>query len=201
MTTRSLALTVAGLRRLGGDGNVTLAQVVDRLAERSALLPVIPLAALGMVPSPGLPLGLICGVLVTWLSVAHLIGRSGSGLPTALAGRRLPQPILDAALRRLVPLLRRIERVAAARLTVLATGGGAVTATLVLAVQGVMLALPIPFGNAPPGLAILALVGGLVWRDGAAILVGYALSVAWFAILGGLFWGGGRTLSWLTAGL
>lgn len=192
---RSLALTVAGLRRLGGDGDATLAQAADRLAERSALLPLLPLAVLGMVPSPGIPLGLMCGLLVMWLSLAHLTGRRHGSLPSILGGRRLPQPVMDAALRRLVPLLRRIERRSAARLTVLASGGGAVLATLALAGQGMMLALPIPFGNVPPGLAILALSAGLIWRDGIAILVGYGLSIASFAILGGLLWGGGLTLS------
>ncbi|CAA7621221.1 exopolysaccharide biosynthesis protein [Magnetospirillum sp. UT-4] len=186
MRRRSLALELAGLRRLGGAGGATLAEAAEALSERSVLVMLLLLAALGMVPSPGLPLGMITGLLVVWLSLGRLWSATPPRLPAVLAGRRLPRPVLDAALGRLVPVLRRMERRAKVRLTPLATGPGAVLATLGIAVQGVVLAAPIPFGNLPPAAAILALAGGLAVRDGALVALGHGLSLASVMVVGAL---------------
>lgn len=198
MRARSLAHAMAGLRRRSRAGPTTLASAADMLADRSVLVLIMLLAMLGMVPSPGLPLGAITGLLVVWLAAARLMGRQQVRLPGVLARRPLPPSVLQAALRRLVPLLRRVERRVAVRLLALASGPGAVVALVGIVVQGLVLALPVPLGNVPPALSILALAGGLVWRDGLCVLVGHVLSVASVAIVGLLAWGGAQMLSLLS---
>ncbi len=155
----SPARALAGLRRLGGGSGPTLAQVTDHLAERSTPLAVILMAGLAMVPSPGLPLGLITGLAIAWLGGAALWGRDGT-LPGSLSRRTLPRPILDAALRRLVPLMRRVQRRTRPRLAPLVRGRG----------------------------AALALAAGLLWRDGLGVLVGHALGVVSIGVIIGLGW-------------
>lgn len=197
MRARSLAHAMAGLRRRSRAGPTTLASAADMLADRSVLVLIMLLAMLGMVPSPGLPLGAITGLLVVWLAAARLMGRRQARLPEALSRRPLPPSVLQAALRRLVPLLRRMERRVAVRMVVLASGPGAVAALVGIVVQGLVLALPVPLGNVPPALSILALAGGLVWRDGLCVLAGHVLSVTSVAIVGLLAWGGAQMLSLL----
>lgn len=184
---RSLARTLAALRRVGGGSGPTLAQVTGHLAERSTMLAVILMAALAMVPSPGLPLGLITGLGIAWLGISALRGRQG-GLPETLSGRVLPQSILDAALRRLVPLIRRVERKARPRLTPLVRGWGGVAALAAIVLQGLVLAVPLPFGNIAPASAILLLAAGLLWQDGLGVLVGHVLGVISVGVIIGLGW-------------
>jgi hypothetical protein len=43
--------------------------------------------------------------------------------------------------------------------------------------QGMLLALPIPFGNAAPALAIAALALGLLTGDGLGVLAGHAIGL------------------------
>lgn len=62
---------------------------------------------------------------------------------------------------------------------------------LVLAMGGVLI-LPIPLTNIPPGLALVAIGLGLVFRDGLFLLLGKLLA---FGTLGGLAWAG----HWLLA--
>ena len=197
MSQPSLALTMARLRRLGRGGGATLGQAAQLLAERSTPVLIMVLATLGMVPSPGLPLGFVCGAMVVWLAIARLAGHEYAPIPERLGRCPLPASVLDAALRRLVPLLRKVERRASARLTPLATGPGAMVAVVGIGLQGVVMALPIPFGNVPPGLAILGLAGGLVWRDGLGVLAGHLLSLASFGIVGGMTWAAIAALGWL----
>lgn len=184
----SLALALSRLRRIGGPNGPTMAEAADHLAERSALLMIVLVAAISLVPSPGLPLGLVGGTIIVWLAVARLSGRASGRLPRMVARTRLPRSVLDAALRRVIPTLRRIERRSAERLHGLASGPGAVLALLSIVVQAVLLALPLPFGNLPPAVAILVLAAGLLWRDGLGVLIGHLLSVASMAILGGIVW-------------
>lgn len=184
---RSAARRLAGLRRLGGGSGPTLAQVTDHLAERSTPLAVILLAGLAMIPSPGLPLGLITGLAIAWMGGAALWGRHGS-LPGSLSRRTLPRPILDAALRRLVPLMRRVERRTRPRLSPLVHGRGAALALAAIVLQGLVLAVPLPFGNIAPASAILMLAAGLLWRDGLGVLVGHALGVLSVGVIIGLGW-------------
>ncbi|CUW38392.1 putative Exopolysaccharide synthesis (Exopolysaccharide synthesis, ExoD,11-185) [Magnetospirillum sp. XM-1] len=178
---------LAGLRRLGAGSGPTMAQVVDHLADRSTPLGVILMAALAMVPSPGLPLGVLTGLAIAWLAGAALWGRPG-GLPETLSRRTLPRPILEAALRRLVPLMRRVERRTRSRLAPLAQGRGAMVAQAAIVLQGLVLAVPLPFGNIAPALAILLLAAGLLWRDGLGVLLGHALGVASVGVILGLGW-------------
>ncbi len=183
----SVALSLARLRRTGSGDGPTMAEASRQLAECSDLMPILFLGALGMVPSPGLPVGMVCGSLVVWLALAPLVRRGGGrGMPRWLAEKRLPPALLDKALRFLVPLLRRIERRTACRLPHLASGAGEVAARLSIALQGVLLALPL--GNQPPGVAILALAAGLMWKDGMAVLAGHVLSAVSVGLLAGLAW-------------
>ncbi|OAN54698.1 hypothetical protein A6A04_12000 [Paramagnetospirillum marisnigri] len=184
---RSLALSLSRLRRLGGPSGPTLAEAGQFLAERSTLLVMLLMAALALVPSPGLPLGLVAGLGITWLALSSLGGGQAS-LPASLSNRALPRPILEAALRRLVPLLRRVERRARPRLPHLVVGIGGAIALVGIGLQGLLLALPLPFGNLPPAAAIVVLAAGLLWRDGLGVLAGHALSLASFGVIGGLAW-------------
>lgn len=183
----SPALHLAGLRRVGGPAGPTLAEAAAHLAERSTLLIVMLMAALAMVPSPGLPLGLVTGLAIAWLAFAGLRGRGG-GLPVRLAGRALPRGILDAALRRLVPLLRRVQRLTRPRLPHLVQGGGHGLALGAIGLQGLVLAVPLPFGNVAPAAAIVVLAAGLLWRDGIGVLLGHLLGLLSLGVIGGLAW-------------
>lgn len=178
----SLARRVAGLRRLATP-SVTLGAAVDHLADRSAVLVLLLAGTAAVVPSPGLPVGLLFGGLAA-LMAARMALRDGAALPTLparLAATRLSRPFLDALARRLVPLLRRIER-GRPRLPTLARGPGARLACLMVMVQAVLVALPIPFGNTIPGVAIVLLALGLARGDGRYALAGHAVGIVALAV-------------------
>lgn len=68
---------------------------------------------------------------------------------------------------------------------------------LVLIIQGLALAVPIPFGNHPPALAVVILGMGLMERDGLAIAVGLVVSVLAVAWNGLLIVASAELLAWL----
>ena len=64
---------------------------------------------------------------------------------------------------------------------------------ILIAALELLLPLPIPFSNALPAWAIVLTAGGLLERDGLAVLLGYivfAASGAYFVFIGDATWQG-----------
>ena len=63
----------------------------------------------------------------------------------------------------------------------------------IIGALGVVLALiimlPVPFGNAVPGLALVVMSVGLLGRDGLAVLAGGLIGVAGLVIASGFVYG------------
>lgn len=128
----------------------------------AALLPVLALSDIVPLP-PGV--SAVFGVPPTMISARLALGRAGLRLPRAVGGRSLPGEDPRRVARHTAPALRRAERLLAPRLGVLVAG------RLIGAACFAMAAVPtppIPFGNAPPALAALAVAGFL---SGAALPV------------------------------
>lgn len=181
-----LARTLAAALPRSADGAWTLGEAQRRMADGSVPVLLMLLSAVAALPSPGVPVGAVFGSAIVWLSLRALAG--GGALPAVLARRRLPHGLMRAAIRRLLPAVRKAERLARPVLPVLAQGAGRIAVWLAIVLQGLLLALPIPFGNPLPALAIFALSGGLVRQDGAWVLAGYGLSAVSAGAAGLLAW-------------
>lgn len=176
MQRSSLALSLMGLRR-GTIGQATVGCVVDRLSEHSAMLVLLLAGTLAVVPSPGLPVGLVFGSVAALVALRMLVRPGPIRLPRRLAARPMPAVVLETLARRGVPVLRRIERLTRPRLGPLVTGAGAKLAYLMIVLQALLVALPIPFGNTLPGVAIVLLALGLGRNDGAVVLCGHLVGL------------------------
>lgn len=183
---RSLALALTRLRRLGGGDGPTIGQAAESFSALGRLAPLPLLAALGMTPPPGLPLGAICGGLMVWLALAGLLRLPAGALPQGMARRRIPPGVLRAMLRQVAPPLRKLEKLARPRLRAAAWP---TLAWLAILGQGVIMALPIPLGNFLPGIAVLVLSIAVIRGDGLGVVLGLVVSALSLAVLAGLTWG------------
>jgi len=181
----SLALALVGLRRLPGDP-ITVGGVVDRLADHSAALVLLLAGLLAVVPSPGLPVGFVFGSIAALVALRTAWRPGPVTVPGWLARRPLPRTLIDVLARNAASFLRRIERRTRPRLAVLARGPGASAGYLMVALQALLVALPVPFGNTLPGIAIVLLALGLARGDGAVVAAGHVTGVLAVAVLAGL---------------
>lgn len=183
----SIARDLSRLRRLGRADGLTLHQVVQSLADRSTPLLLLFLGLLGLVPSPGLPLGMITGTLVISVAIGMLLRPRQPMIPRSLGRRRLPPDQLNRFMAFAIPFVRRLERKFRPRLSWLVSGVGLVAAAAVIIVQGIGLALPLPFGNLPFAFGIVLIALGLLTGDGLGALAGHVIglaSTAGFVLLG-----------------
>lgn len=131
--------------------------------------------------------GVLSGPLVVLIAAQLLVGLRRPWLPAFIA-RRGPKRQALARFERIVdPWLRRLERVVRPRLTVVLEHRAlaAVTGVLLL-LLGLLLSLPIPFTNYLLGGVILLHALALLERDGALMLVAWAIGITALTTTGAL---------------
>jgi hypothetical protein len=164
---RALAERVTGPEA----ARVSVGEMVDTLGDTGLGLTLLLLMLPVFVTIPGLPVGIFFGFIVALLGIQIARGADRLRLPGRIRARTLPAGHVRHVLLAALPWLERAERWLLG---------------LVLVVQGLALAVPLPFGNHPPALAVVAIGLGLMERDGAAIALGLVLSVlgvAWNLLL------------------
>lgn len=175
---------------IGGD-RVTLRELLSLVGEQGLLVFCAILATPFLIPVSlpfastvlGLPMMLI-GIAVTLNRVPWL--------PDWLVERGLPSTSVRHSIEHAVKLADRFEHLSRPRLLRLTatpmhnTINGVI---LIVAVVVLMAPLPfVPFANTLPAVAVILLCLGMAERDGAMILIGYAMSLFSAAYVIGLLW-------------
>lgn len=184
---RPVQSLVASLRPLlsSRKARLTLGEIVARVEGEGGLGPVLFVLTLPvLLPLPpgvsmvlALPLLIVSGQIIT--------GRRLLWLPKALARRPVKRPALVKLLRRVLPLLERLEKMSRPRLEFLTGSIGTRVVGAACFLVALVLVLPIPFANLFPALALGVFSLALTRRDGLMVLAGLgllALAVAVIAV-------------------
>ncbi len=173
---------------VAGD-RISFGDLVDAFDGR-AYGPLIVLFAAPNILPVALPgISAILGVPLILLTAQLMLGRRRPWLPGFVRRRSLSRRDFERFVGKVVPRLRRIETWIRPRF-LMASGpvarrligaGGLVLATIIC--------LPVPLGNAIPGLSLVLMAVGLLGRDGLAVLGGALVGVIGLAIVSGFMWG------------
>lgn len=158
-------------------GRPTLNDILSALGDRGLGLVLLIFSIPAIIPTPGIPAGMIFGSALALLGGQMVVGAKRVRLPSFIAQRRIGQEVLRQVFQRATPLIDKLERRLSTRLAGLMSPLAMRVIGGVIVVMALLIALPIPFGNTLPGLAILALSLGLARQDGIAVLVGMSLAV------------------------
>lgn len=166
----------------GATREVALDQLAERFGMAGAGALLLLLAVPAFLPIP-LPTGVPAGLATALIGVQLALGRRRPWLPAWLGRFRLRRDQVSHGVARLFRLLRRLGLRLRRRLpqAVGANGTPRPLAGLVLVACGVVLVLPLPFGNQLPSLAIASIGLGLLRRDGVFVLAGYGFALATLA--------------------
>ncbi len=136
------------------------------------------------IPVPGVG-GAVGGPLVILVGAQLLLGMRKLWLPRFMARRGPHRGTLVRFRQRMAPWLRRLEKLVRPRLPAVLDHRLAVCFTgLLLVLLGLLLALPIPFTNYAFGFLLLLFALALLERDGALMLVAWALGIAAIVVFG-----------------
>ena len=176
---------------------VTMGQAFDRLGQEGLGLALLVLTLPALIPIPG-PVGFTFGTLTFFIGLQVLLGAQSLWLPGILRRQTLPTSAMRRVIAASLPWLMRIERhLQESRLPRLA--GPEARVLLAAPVMGLafIIALPIPFGNMAPAIALVAFAVGFLARDGLAILAAIVLAALAFGWTVVLIATGASILDWL----
>lgn len=178
----------------------SIGEVVAQMGGTGIGLMLLALAFPAFLPTPVPPTGLVCGPAVMAVAWQVLRGAPHLDLPDRIERYRLPSAKAAAGIRRIVPWLRRVEPWLKPRWPALIQGRSARLALgLTMMVLGVIVTLPIPFGNQLPAIALVAFAFALMERDGGAAMLGFLLAAAGLAWAVFLFASGFQIADWAFA--
>jgi hypothetical protein len=135
--------------------------------------------------------GGLFGGLVILLGLQMMLGHEVPWLPKWLARHHVPTARLDTFVRRVDRLLAVIERGCRPRWAHLSRGPGLIVNGFMLALMGLLLALPIPLTNYPFGLVLVVYAVALTERDGRLLAIVWTVIAAITLTLiglGGTLW-------------
>ena len=168
----------------GEDGVLSIDQIVAAFGPRALGVLLFVFATPNLLPLPP-GSSTVLGAPLVLFSPQLMIGVHSPWMPGFLARRRIPGRSLGAAFRRIIPWLKKVERLSRPRLTFLFGPVGDRLIGLVCFLLALVLLLPIPLGNMAPAAAIALLGLGMVQRDGVLAILGYlaaAISVGLLVI-------------------
>lgn len=163
----------------------TIGALLAGLGKAGLPLALVLLALPSVLPIPILPTGPVTGTLIALLAVDFGLGARQVRLPGFLLRLAAPRRALASVFRRAVPLVASLEnRLRPGRLRSLTGAAARPPLAVLIFLLGVTVVMPVPFGNPPPGAALILLGLGLLARDGLAVLAGIVVGVfaiAWVA--------------------
>lgn len=164
----------------------TLGDVFDRLDERAFGILLLLLALPCCLPFVYV-LPQIVSLPMLALAAQMALGRKTPWLPTSLRKRSFSVPEFRDVITRSEKYVGWVERLARPRLRPVTGHGAARIVGLLMLVPTVSIMIPLPGTNTVPGIGIAVISLGLIERDGALVILGLLIGVAWVALL--LFFG------------
>src|SRR4249919_56847 len=174
ITTRGLVDELAT-----GDPNeeLSLGDLLDRFSERSFGLFLLMVLLPTFIPIP-VGVGAISGGLASLIGLQFLVRLEHPWMPRFVANYKIHRYRIIGFRDRMGKWLGRLERLTNPPYTGMFTHWAAHAFTgLLLVVLGILLCLPIPLTNFPFGFILLAYSFALIERDGALMLLAWAVGV------------------------
>ena len=175
------------LRILANDASrerISIRDLVEALGDRALAALMFVFALPNVIPTPP-GTSSVLGAPLIFLTAQLALGRS-PWLPDFICDRSISFHDFRALVRRIAPWLERAERLLRPRAIRLAVPPMEYVVGLICFVLSVILALPIPFGNIPPALAICLMALGILEQDGWWIVAGLITAAIGVAIVSGV---------------
>jgi hypothetical protein len=178
------SVILEGLVRDAPGDEVTLGWVVEHLRERSFGIVMLLVSLVGLIPGAST----FVGVLLTVPAIQMMLAHKGPVLPRRVASRRFSTQRLVRLLDRVIPVLRRLERVVHPRWGTPFEATKRVIGFVILLLGGTLV-VPIPFSHVVPIFVIMLLAFAFLEEDGALLCVALAAAAISFALTAAAVWG------------
>ena len=167
---------------------VPLLWLVNNLRKRSFGLLMLLMALAALVPGASIFMGVLLGLL----AVQMILARERPGLPRFIASRSMSTRQLARLVHRIVPLLRRMEKLIHPRWTTPFEATKRAVGFVVLLLAATILS-PFPFGQIIPAFVIILLSFAYLEEDGVLLCISLGAAFISLTITAATIWATIRT--------
>lgn len=171
------------------EDRISLGDLIESFGIRAfgALLVIFAVPVALPIAIPGI--SAVLGAPLLFLSWQLMRGRDQPWLPGVMRNRSFRRVDFAKMLQRVLPTIRRVERLVGPRLIWLTSRRGEQVIGALAFILALILFLPIPFGNSVPALAIAVLGLAVLEKDGIAAITGAFIGIAGLALVSGVLVG------------
>jgi hypothetical protein len=180
---RKVSALLARLAREFTGKRISLRDILQAMGDRAFGVLMLILAlpnAIGIGTIPGL--STVTGVPQIFVAIQMILGLSRPWFPAWGLDRSLAAADFRTMVERSVPYLEKGERLLQPRWPGLVSPLAERVIGVVCLILACVQALPIPFGNQPPAVAVALLSLGIIERDGLFVVIGFAAAMVATAI-------------------
>ena len=168
---------------------VQLGSLTQLLGDRSFGFILLLFALPNCLPIVSIPgVSTIAGIPLALVALQVMFGANKVYLPRWVDNKSFSSDTCKSFIYRVVPWLKRLERLMKPRWLVLTSPSFERAIGLICFLLALLLIMPIPLGNVLPGLCILMMAFGLMERDGVFVAVGFFLTLISLVVLSGVVW-------------
>jgi hypothetical protein len=166
---------------------ISIGELLDALADHGFGLLILVPALINAIPGPHIPgFSLPFAIALVVLGAQLTLGWRSPWIPRRVRRWTVTSTGFSRFLDRVLPIIQRVEAWLSPRPSWLTEPVGERVIGVAVVLLSIVLALPIPFGNAPLAYALVVLALGLMEEDSRALALGLAcavLALAWNAAL------------------
>ena len=160
----------------GDDPSLSLSEVVEAFGDRGIGALILVLSLMALFPWPPGAKAIFAAPIIL-LALELIVQRNEVWLPKWLLKASLSRNAYRTATRKLIRPIRFVENLTRPRLSVLTGPISEIVMGVLCVLLAIIMALPIPFGDMLPGLALVFFSLGIMQKDGVAVLLGGAGAV------------------------
>lgn len=165
--------------------SITVKDLLGGLESRAFGIPLAALSAGELVPVPIPGFSLVISIPMAAIGAQMILDRERLSLPKSLLNRRLRCRSVKKVVRAMLPAVRRIDRLARDRASIVTGTVGRRLAGVSVFLLALLIALPVPGTNAPLAATVFVIAMGLIRGDGLLIAAGLVLTVVATVLMGG----------------
>lgn len=180
---------------------IRISDLSERLSDRGFGFMLLLFALPSAIPIPIPVVSMLTSLPLLFFAVQLCLGKERIWLPHWLADRHIPMISLRRLIQKSLPLLMRLEKVVKPRLDTITTRQFERLAGMLILLLAFLIALPVPLGNFPLGVAIVFLALAISERDGVMMITGWLFTVFALCFFAALVAGYGWILWQLVGGL
>ncbi len=156
---------------------ITVRTLSEQLGDRGFGILLLLFALPNAIPLPIPGVSTLTSLPLMFFAAQLCSGKERIWLPPWLAEKAIPMGKLKVLTRKSLPWLMRLERMVKPRLDKVTTHHCERVAGGLILILALLMALPIPFGNLPLGIASAVLALAITERDGVMMIIGWITTI------------------------